>query len=640
MSNVIRQFMRGTITFHASSLNKNLLKTSTSSKYIVSGRRKTDVGPKTLELQDKLGNLPVPNINDTIAKFLISSKQLLSNDEFATTAKKILELAQPNGVGEKLQDVLLKRKSEHDNWLYGWWLELAYLGYRDSVCVWSSPGFVFPHQTFRNTEEQLDFAAKIIRGALDYKSLLDQQKLPVEMSGKAPMDMITYYRLFGMNRKPQEAIDIQTFNSNSKHIVVAHNKNFFRVDVIDKDGRFLNIQQIHEALTSVVKESIHLGAGCSVGALTSDNRDNWAEAYKLLLKDNVNKDSVNDIENSLFLMCLDEDMSQVPAHDESSRSALQSLHGLLSTENRWNDKALQFYVGISGENGLLCEHSPSDGLVAMKIGDHSIDFVNGKIKAEEISAGFVMPPKHLKFVLTEEIDPYLEKARDHMKGLQEDLQMKVLSFHGFGKGKIKTFKLSPDSFVQMAIQLAFYRLHGIPVATYESGGTRIYKEGRTETIRSCSQESFDFTTKMMDNSVSDDEKYNALITAIKSHNLYAKMATSGYGVDRHLTGLKKAAVESNIPIPDFFQDPGYLKTIKMRLSTSQISGRNGGFTCYGPLQPDGYGTCYSIENDFIKIACSALKSCSETSVENMTQALEDSLNDIHNLCEKQKSSKL
>ena len=35
----------------------------------------------------------------------------------------------------------------------------------------------------------------------------------------------------------------------------------------------------------------------------------------------------------------------------------------------------QFYVGISGENGLLCEHSPSDGLVAMKIGDHSIDCV-------------------------------------------------------------------------------------------------------------------------------------------------------------------------------------------------------------------------------------------------------------------------
>ena len=93
------------------------MRASTTSKYIVPGRRKTDVGPKTLELQDKLGNLPVPNINDTIAKFLISSKQLLDNDEFATTAKKILELAQPNGIGEKLQEVLVKRKSEHDNWV-------------------------------------------------------------------------------------------------------------------------------------------------------------------------------------------------------------------------------------------------------------------------------------------------------------------------------------------------------------------------------------------------------------------------------------------------------------------------------------------------------------------------------------------
>jgi len=640
MSCAIRHLMRGNITFHASSINKNLLRASTTSKYIVPGRRKTDVGPKTLELQDKLGNLPVPNINDTIAKFLISSKQLLNNDEFATTAKKILELAQPNGIGEKLQEVLVKRKSEHDNWLYGWWLELAYLGYRDSVCVWSSPGFVWPHQTFNNTEEQLDFASKIIRGALDYKNLLDEQKIPVEMSGKMPMDMITYYRLFGMNRQPHEGVDVQTFSSDSKHIIVAHNKNFFRFDVADREGKLLNVSQIHEALTSVVKESIHLGAGNSVGGLTSDNRDNWAQAYKILTKDNRNKDSVGEIESSLFLMCLDEDMSQVSAYDESSRSALQSLHGLESTENRWNDKALQFYVGISGENGLLCEHSPSDGLVAMKIGDHAIDCVKGKLKIDETPAGFVMPPKHLKFVLPAEIDPYIGKAKDHMKALQEDLQMKVLSFNSFGKGKIKTFKLSPDSFVQMAIQLAFYRLHGIPVATYESGGTRVYKEGRTETIRSCSQESFDFTTKMMNTNVSDDEKYNALITAIKGHNFYAKMATSGYGVDRHLTGLKKAAVDSNIPVPDFFQDPGYLKTIKMRLSTSQISGRNGGFTCYGPLQPDGYGTCYSIENDFIKIACSALKSCSETSVENMTQALENSLNDIHDLCEKQKASKL
>ena len=77
--------------------------------------------------------------------------------------------------------------------------------------------------------------------------------------------------------------------------------------------------------------------------MTSDNRDNWATAFKILVTDNQNKASVEEIEKALFLMSLDEVMSQVPAHNEMSRSALQSLHGLESTANRWNDKALQVF---------------------------------------------------------------------------------------------------------------------------------------------------------------------------------------------------------------------------------------------------------------------------------------------------------
>ena len=76
-------------------------------------------------------------------------------------------------------------------------------------------------------------------------------------------------------------------------------------------------------------------------ALTSDNRDNWAEAFKTLVANKENKANVDEIEQALFLMALDDDMSNVPAYDNMSRSALQSLHGLASTENRWNDKAMQ-----------------------------------------------------------------------------------------------------------------------------------------------------------------------------------------------------------------------------------------------------------------------------------------------------------
>ena len=45
--------------------------------------------------------------------------------------------------------------------------------------------------------------------------------------------------------------------------------------------------------------------------------------------------------------------------------------------------------------------------------------------------------------------------------------MKVLNFDDFGKEFIKSQRMSPDSFVQMAIQLAFYKMHKVPAATYE-----------------------------------------------------------------------------------------------------------------------------------------------------------------------------
>jgi carnitine O-acetyltransferase len=44
----------------------------------------------------------------------------------------------------------------------------------------------------------------------------------------------------------------------------------------------------------------------------------------------------------------------------------------------------------------------------------------------------------------------------------------------------------------MAIQLAYYRLHGRVTATYETAHTRQFHHGRTETIRVCSKESLAF----------------------------------------------------------------------------------------------------------------------------------------------------
>lgn len=72
----------------------------------------------------------------------------------------------------------------------------------------------------------------------------------------------------------------------------------------------------------------------------------------------------------------------------------------------------------------------------------------------------------------------------------------------------------------MAQQFAFYRLHKVPGAHYESASTRRFLHGRTETIRSCSVESIRFAQKMLSNKFNRNDRIIALKDAVLSHKNY------------------------------------------------------------------------------------------------------------------------
>ena len=54
-------------------------------------------------------------------------------------------------------------------------------------------------------------------------------------------------------------------------------------------------------------------------------------------------------------------------------------------------------------------------------------------------------------------------------------ELVVQAYQGYGKGLIKKFKCSPDAFVQMIIQLAYYKMYGKNRPTYESAATRKFQ---------------------------------------------------------------------------------------------------------------------------------------------------------------------
>jgi carnitine O-acetyltransferase len=63
-------------------------------------------------------------------------------------------------------------------------------------------------------------------------------------------------------------------------------------------------------------------------------------------------------------------------------------------------------------------------------------------------------------------------------------------------------KFSPDAYLQMVLQLAWYRTRGTFTATYETALTRMFQRGRTETIRTLSTESRAWVLGMVDRSIS------------------------------------------------------------------------------------------------------------------------------------------
>lgn len=40
-----------------------------------------------------------------------------------------------------------------------------------------------------------------------------------------------------------------------------------------------------------------------------------------------------------------------------------------------------------------------------------------------------------------------------------DLDLRILAHRAFGKGFVKTCRVGPDAFIQMALQLAYYRVN-------------------------------------------------------------------------------------------------------------------------------------------------------------------------------------
>uniref|UniRef100_A0A8C9X1T2 Carnitine O-acetyltransferase n=1 Tax=Sander lucioperca TaxID=283035 RepID=A0A8C9X1T2_SANLU len=587
---------------------------------------------RTLVHQEGLPKLPVPPLKQTCERYLAALEPIVSEEELEHT-RQLMEEFLKGGVGERLQKGLERRARKTDNWLSEWWMQSAYLDCRMPVAVYTSPGVVLPRMRFHDRQGQMRFAAKLIAGVLDFKKMIDTDTLPIEYLSEKPLCMDQYYQILSSCRIPGPKRDTVVNHTLGKkpitHITVVHNFQFFVLDVYHSDGTPLTEDQIYMQLEKIWNSSLQTNKE-PIGILTSQHRNTWGKAYNSLIKDKTNKESVRAIQKSIFTVCLDAPMPRVSDELYPSRVAAQMLHGggaRWNSGNRWFDKTLQFIVGEDGTCGLVYEHAPAEGPPIVFL----IDFVVKYITEIVRSPMFPLPmPLKLRFNITPEVKRDIERAKQNMNMMVHDLDVKVLMFSHFGKNVPKKHKLSPDAFVQMALQLAYFKMYNMCCSTYESASLRMFKYGRTDAIRATTADSFKFVQAMQDPA---KQRLALLQRAVQTHKEHTYNAIYGQAIDRHLLGLRLLSIEELTSMPEIFMDTSFAVAHHYNLSTSQVGSKTDCVMCFGPMVPDGYGVCYNPMDEHINIAVTAFNSCEETHAAKFAKAVEDALLDMRALLE-------
>ncbi|EHY57993.1 Carnitine O-acetyltransferase, mitochondrial [Exophiala dermatitidis] len=599
--------------------NKRLASTKLHFKTAENYREDNSKG-KMLRFEDSLPRLPVPTLEETSARYLKSLHPLLTKEEFEASKKAVEEFNKPGSLGEKLQERLVAKAQDPNvkNWLADWWNESAYLGYRDPVVPYVS--YFYSFRDDRRRRNPAKRAAAITTAALEFKRQVDTKTLEPEYMRGKPMAMSSYDYMFNTSRVAAIPTDypIQYPAEGNEHIIAIRNNQFWKIQT-HINGKQLTTSELEQQFNKVLRNAQHADP---IGSITSFPRDQGAKAREnLLAASPLNEAVLKEIEASSFVVCLD---TTTPVTLEERAHVY--WHG--DGANRWYDKPLQFIITDNGTAGFMGEHSMMDGTPTHRLCDtvnayivhNKLDFDNPNVRSD------LPDPTPLKFETSAAVFEDLANAQAQFRQVIAAHDLRVQAYQGYGKGLIKKFKCSPDAYVQMVIQLAYHKMYGKNRPTYESAATRKYQLGRTETTRTVSDESVAFCDAMADPSVSREECERLFRAAVKAHVEYTAAAGEGYGVDRHLFGLKKLIQEGE-EVPELYKDPAYSYSSTWYISSSQLSSEY--FNGYGWSQvvDQGWGIAYMINENSLQFNVVSKK----LGCERMSFFLNEAANDIRDM---------
>jgi len=584
------------------------------------------LGPKRCPIwfyQKMLPPLPLPKVEDSVKQWLRSIEPLVDEVQRAEAEAAAQQFLQSNP-GE-LQALLagLAKKSPNQNWLESLWLEFAYLRGRDPLptnvnfyCTESSENlFKPPHET-----DPCRRLAQIIVAAVDFKLRVDRGTYDcLRVGGVVPVCMDGFSQVLGTTRIPGRTVDrLRTHPAREDaHVLLIVGGEMFKLPVLI-GGRRVAVDKVEAAIRSA-QQAARGSEAAPMPLLTSRRRDLWAENREALIAGSaLNADAMEIVEQALFGATMMDCPSGCP--DDIHTYSRQALHG--DGRSIWFDKCFTVLAYPDGRLGWHFEHTYADAPVPGLLCEYVLIYSNPTatpyrkypLLKDPYFAGDdkLTRAEPIRWDLTglPKFPSWIDDAGNEFKELISNVDLCPTYFMEYGAQLVKKLKLSPDGYVQAALQVAAIQYFGSPVLTYESASLRSFRGGRTETIRSATSEAVAFAKALL--ALPKDatkEQMAAVAEALRTsttvHVKVARAASQGAGCDRHLLGLRIASAMMGRSDP-IFSTRAY--GLQYLLSTSQtpivqehgkevppeLMTRGGGF---GPVTDPGIGASYFILED-------------------------------------------
>jgi len=621
-------------------------------------------GPHTFELDATLPQLPLPDVRSTISRCVAHALVFCDTNEDRARLTQAAERAlREDSTVWRAQAELEKRHAATRNYVDAWWAQHAYLTDRDPIVPQESAGFAFGATPGGHPVNQTLRAALMAHASARLDADLRAERVGVfGPSPSRPYAMRQLRCMYETCRVPRAACDEQRFSfATDREWAAEHGARprerrwfalgvrgrFYAVDLEDlATGEPLSVGALWTLVEAAELDALERDARggdanevVGLGFLTGSPRDVWARAREELIRETTAPqtgaspvaDALDRIERAVCMITLAE--NGVPQRD--GRAMLHDTSMAQDGGSRWYDKSAQFTVYRNGSGGVSMEHSVMDAAHSFSMHDDLemgmqawlADALNPELggspqlrawrEASAWGGGGAARARVRPLDFGRPSAAWLARLEDakraYLARRETVWSLQVARMHGVGKAALKRFEVSPDSFLQVALQTAYFRVHGRVPSTYETVGMLPFRDGRTEAGRSATMEARELCEYLRDArpGARDPATLARLVRrACDAHADMIKRAAEGKGVDRHVFAIKCQCAELGVAPPDLFTDERFVRASKWDLSTSHaflgVLHRERGGTSFRPFARDMTGFVYSISPhhvDMTAITC-------------------------------------